>query len=231
MAKLLFSHPRVFRPLVATSMRSADVANKAVIAGRLELNGYADGSVFENLKFQITDDSKKKNIFTGTNYKYPAIATLYATGVTFDGCEFESDIATGVCGINYGSHASGKLLKVNNCKFEGDFYAIRTRTCFEITNNEFNVYTDQGTLAAVWTWGNGEAKTQKNAGATSVVFTGNKNVNASKVYGVQLTSTTFNYCHINFDVQNNTNFYELKDALSSACDYTGKVFAEGSETF
>ena len=213
------------------TIKSADANNKATIKGRVNIDNYADGIKFENIKFDINDDSKVKNSFTGANYKYPATVVIYASATNFEGCEFKADIASGVCGINYGAHAPGKLLKVNNCKFKGDFYAIRTRTLFEITNNEFDIYTAQGTLSAVWTWGNGEANTKSSSGANKVVFTGNNNVNANKVYGVQLTSTAFNYCHINYNVQGNTNFYELKESIYSACDFEGKTFEAGSETF
>lgn len=123
------------------------------------------------------------------------------------------------------------MLTVNNCKFVGDFYAIRSRTLFSVTNSVFDIFTNQGTLAAVFTWGNGEAGTQGDSGANSVVFTGNTNVNGNKIYGVQLTSTTFNYCHINYNVQKNDNFFALSEAVNSACDFTGKAFADGSETF
>lgn len=213
------------------TIKSADANNKATIKGRVNIDGYADGIKFENIKFDINDDSKVKNSFTGANYKYPATVVIYGSATNFEGCEFKADIASGVCGINYASHVAGKLLKVNNCKFQGDFYAIRTRTLFEITNNEFDIYTDQGTLAAVWTWGNGEYGTKGNSGANRVVFTGNNNVNANKVYGVQLTSSTFNYCYINYNVQGNTNFYELKESINSARDFEGKTFEAGSETF
>ena len=207
------------------TIKSADANNKATIKGRVNIDGYADGIKFEDIKFDINDDSKVKNSFTGTNYKYPATVVIYASATNFEGCEFKADIASGVCGINYAAHASGKLLKVNNCKFNGDFYAIRSRTHFEITNSEFNIFYSEGTLAAVWTWGNGNSWTDK------VVFTGNTNVTTSKVYSVQLTSSTFNYCDINFNVQGNTNFYELKDSVNSALDFTGKTFESGSETF
>ena len=213
------------------TIKSADANNKATIKGRVNIDNYADGIKFENIKFDINDDSKVKNSFTGTNYKYPGTVVIYASATNFEGCEFKADMASGVCGINNAAHAPGKLLKVNNCKFKGDFYAIRTRTLFEITNNEFDIYTDQGTLSAVWTWGNGEAGTKTSSGANRVVFTGNNNVNVNKVYGVQLTSSTFNYCHINYNVQGNTNFYELKESINSARDYEGKTFEAGSETF
>lgn len=222
-----------FTPKRNVKIVSENVADgrKAIIKGRVNIDNYADGIRFENVKFEINDASKVRPPFQGTNYKYPGIVMMYATAATFEGCEFACEIASGVCGINYGAYAPGKLLKVNNCKFTGDFYAIRTRTLFEITNNEFNVHTDQGILAAVWTWGNGEAGTLNNSGADVVTFTGNTNVNTNKVYGVQLTSTTFNYCELKINVQGNTNFYELSNSVNPSCVFTGSTFAEGSETF
>ena len=203
----------------------------ATIKGRVNVDGYADGITFKNIKFDINDASKVKDSFPGANYKYPAIVVIYATAANFEGCEFKADIASGVCGINYGAHAANKPLTVNNCKFTGDFYAIRSRTLFSVTNNEFNIHYSEGTLAAIFTWGNGEAGTKNDGGANKVVFTGNKNVNANKIYGVQLSSTTFNYCHINYNIQGNTNFHALADSVNSKCDFTGKSFAAGSETF
>lgn len=213
----------------AVTVSSVDADNKATIKGRIDVKADA---TFNNIKFDINDDSKVENVFTGTNYKYPSTANIYAAAVTFEGCDFKADYATGVCGINYAAHVEGKELKVNNCTFEGDFYAIRSRTLFSVTNSKFDIYTSAGTLAAVWTWGNGGANTQGDAGANSVTFTGNKNLNANAIYGVQLTSTTFNYCKININVQGNTGFEKLENAVNlDKCDFTGCTFAEGSETF
>ena len=198
---------------------------KAIIAGRFDVDSNAAGSTFTNLKFEITADSKVKKVFTGANYAYPSTVNIYAAGASFENCEFVADIATGVCGINYGAHTAGEVLKVNNCSFVGDFYAIRTRTLFEITNCTFDIYTTQGTLAAVWTWGNG------NSGADKVTFVGNKNVNANKVYGVQMTSTTFAYDKLVVNVQKNDNFHALANSINSACNFAGTTFVSGSEKF
>ena len=188
----------------------------ATIKGRVNVGSYGSDSQFKNIKFAINDASKHKNTFSGAQYKYPGIVVIYSAAASFDGCEFETNINAGVCGINYGAHAAGKKLVVNNCKFEGDFYAIRTRTLAEITNNEFDVYTDQGTLCAVWTWGNDAS------GANSLVFTNNTNVNEHGIYGVQVTSTTFKYDNVAFVVENNTGFVS-EFATSSSCDYTNST--------
>ena len=220
-----------FAPKYAAIVESASATEKAVLKGRVDIDSYGDGVSFKNVKFEINNDSQVKNVFTGSNYKYPAIVNIYAAAVNFDGCDFVTDIAKGVCGINYGSHAPDKMLTVNACTFTGDFYAIRSRTLFSITNSKFDIYTDQGVLAAVFTWGNGEAGSQGNSGADSVTFTGNENLNANLIRGVQLSSTTFNYCHINFNVQDNDNFMAFKDSVNPACDFTGCTFADGSEIF
>ncbi|MBR5200965.1 MAG: right-handed parallel beta-helix repeat-containing protein [Alistipes sp.] len=188
----------------------------ATIKGRVNVGSYGDGSQFKNLKFAINDASKAKNTYSGAQYKYPGIVVIYAAATSFDGCEFETNINAGVCGINYGTHEAGKKLVVNNCKFEGDFYPIRTRTLAEITNNKFDVYTSQGTLCAVWTWGNSDS------GANSVVFENNTNVNKHGIYGVQVTSTTFKYDNIAFVVKNNNGFVN-EFATNSACDYTNST--------
>jgi hypothetical protein len=220
-----------FRPLVATNFTSAS-AEKAVIAGRIDFDSYTAGSSVENIKFAITDESKVKYALSGsTNYQYPSTVNIKAAAVSFEGCEFETSYASAVCGINYGSHAIDQMLSVNNCKFVGDFYAIRSRTLFSVTNSVFDIFTNQGTLAAVFTWGNGEAGTQGDSGANSVVFTGNENINANQIRSAQLSSTTFNYCHINYNVQQNDNFLAFPDGVRPGLDFTGKTFSDGSETF
>ena len=211
----------VTRPVTIKSFEG----NKATIKGRVNVSS-CDGTTFENVKFSINDDSKKKNRFTGAPYQYPGIVVAYGASMTFEGCDFETSIAAGVCGINAGNHADASdLLTVNNCTFVGDFYAIRTRTLFSITNNVFDIYTDQGTLAAVWTWGNA------NSGATKVTFTGNTNKNANKVYSVQMTASNFVYNYITINVQDNTNFHALADGVNPARFNGTHTFAAGSETF
>ena len=200
--------------------------NKATIKGRVNIDSYGNNSIFKNIKFDINDESKVKNSFTGnTTYKYPGIVVIYAAATTFEGCEFKSDYASGVCGINYGAHGEGKLLTVNNCSFEGDYYAIRSRTQFSVTNSKFNIFTTEGKLCAVWTWGNG------NTWADSVTFTGNENLNENEIYGVQLTSKNFKYNNMDINVQGNTGFAKLEDSINPACTFSDIRFAEGSETF
>ena len=206
------------------TIKSGSMDNKSVIKGRVNVSGVACS--FENIKFEMNDASKHKNTYTGAPYQYPGIVVAYGAAMSFEGCEFEANLAAGVCGINAGNHskASDKLV-VNNCKFVGDFYAIRTRTLFSITNSEFDIYTTAGKLAAVWTWGNG------NSGATEVTFTGNENVNANEVYGVQMTASSFVYDYVAINVQNNTGFAPLAEGVNTARFNGTHTFVEGSETF
>ena len=174
--------------------------------------------------FDINNDSKVANVFSGAAYQYPAIVVIYAAATNFENCEFKTLRSANVTSINYGSHTAGCVLNVNNCSFVGDFYVIRSRTLFSITNSDFNIHTD-ATLAAVFTWGN------NNSGANSVVFTGNNNSSGYNTMGVMLSSTTFPYDNISYNVQGNTNFVAFKDSINPACSVTGSTFADGSETF
>ena len=197
--------------------------NKATIKGRVNA-GVADAS-FTNIKFEVNDASKVKNTFAGANYAYPAIVTVYGVATTFEGCEFQTSYSAAVCGINYGSHVAGKELVVNNCKFEGDFYAIRTRTLFSITNSEFNVHTTAGTLAAVWTWGNA------NTGANKVTFKNNVSTSGKPCYSVQMTASNFVYDYVTIDVQGNDGFLALANGVNPVRFNGTHIFAAGSETF
>ncbi len=210
-----------FKPSAPVTIKSVYPEDKAVIAGRVNANV---DCAFENIKFTVTDASKETYAFTGANYQYPAIVTIYAAATSFEGCEFETSLAKSVSGINYGSHVPGKELTVNNCKFVGDFYAIRTRTLFTITNSEFNTHTTAGTLAAVFTWGNG------NSGADKVTFTGNENTSGYETMGTMFSSTTFPYDNIHVNIQGNTGFSAFKDSVNPACTVTGLTYASGSES-
>lgn len=211
-----------FKPIAPATIKSYDPANKAVICGRIDFN---KDCYVENIKFEVGSESTAKGVYTGAQYNYPSTANIYAAGVTFEGCEFNTSISAGVCGINYGAHVAGKELVVNNCKFEGDFYAIRTRTLFTITNCEFNVFTTQGTLAAVWTWGNA------NTGANKVTFKNNVNTSGNPCYSVQMSASNFMYDYITIDVQGNTGFSALADGVNLARFNGTHTFAAGSETF
>jgi hypothetical protein len=111
-------------------------------------------SVYRSTTYDSLENYLGRGVYHGPNDFVSIFSTFYNL------------YNTGICGINYGSHTANKPLSVNNCTFNGDFYAIRTRTLFNITNNKFNVYTSAGKLAAVWTWGNGEAGTKMMAELT-----------------------------------------------------------------
>lgn len=211
---------KVNREVTITSF----AGNKATIKGRLNVDSHATLAC-ENIKFAVNDDSKHKNTFTGAQFQYPSIVAINCAATSFEGCEFEASYAAAVCGINYASHAAGKKLVVNNCKFVGDFYAVRSRTLFSITNSEFNVYTSAGTLAAVWTWGNG------NPWENEVVFKNNKSTSGKPCYSVQMTASNFTYNNTLIDVQGNEGFKALADGVNPARFNGTHTFAAGSETF
>lgn len=210
----------------AVTISSVSADNKATIKGRINVSGNSAGSSFNNIKFAINDATKHKNTFKGAPYQYPASVMIECVATSFEGCEFVTSLDDGVCGINYGNSAAGQLLTVNNCTFKGDFYAIRSRTMFSITNSEFDIYTTQGTLAAVWSWGGGGTGT-----ATSVTFTNNTNMNTNKIYSVQMSASNYSYDNIKFNIQKNTDFLHVSEGVNPARDFTGKTFTEGSETF
>ena len=211
---------KVNREVTITSF----AGNKATIKGRLNVDSHATLTC-ENIKFAVNDDSKHKNTFTGAQFQYPSIVAINCAATSFEGCEFEASYAAAVCGINYASHAAGKKLVVNNCKFVGDFYAVRSRTLFSITNSEFNVYTTAGTLAAVWTWGNG------NPWENEVVFKNNKSTSGKPCYSVQMTASNFTYNNTLIDVQGNEGFNALASGVNPARFNGTHTFAAGSETF
>ena len=187
----------------------------ATIKGRLNVDSTATGSEFKNINFGINDESKVKQVWTGAPYQYPAIVNVRNAATTFENCYFETNYAAGVCGINYGNALADKLLTVNKCKFEGDFYPIRSRVAFVITNNEF-VSTYAGNyLAAVWTWGLGGS-------AGTATFTGNKVTSSYVVYGVQATASNYAYSNTTFTIENNNGFAP-EFVTSSARDYTNST--------
>ena len=187
----------------------------ATIKGRVNVDSAATGSSFENIKFAINDASKVKQVWTGAPYQYPAIVNIRQAATTFDGCEFETDINVGVCGINYGNAYADRLLTVNACKFEGDFYPIRTRVVFNITNCEFvSTYQNNG-LAAVWSWGLGGDHGTAN-------FSNNTCVSSFEFYGVQATASNYAYSNTTFTFANNNGF-ATEFVTSTSRDYTNST--------
>ena len=187
----------------------------ATIKGRLNIDSPATGATFKNIKFAINDDSKVKQVWTGAPYQYPAIVNIRQAATTFEGCYFETNIGSGVCGINYGNAHADKLLTVNKCKFEGSFYPIRTRVAFNITNCEFvSTYNGDG-LSAVWSWGMG-------GDAATANFSNNKGVSNYVFNGVQATASNYAYSNTAFTFADNTGFTN-EFVTSSARDYTNST--------
>ena len=202
---------------------------KAVINGRVNIGSAGSGSAFENIDFTVSDESTVKNVFTGTNYQYPALVMIYAAAATFEGCSFETDITKAVAGINYGAHAEGKVLTVDKCEFNGDFYPIRSRALLSVTDSKFNSTYSANGLSAVWLWG---LNAQGGTTTGSVVFKGNTATSPSGVSlaGVVMAATNYLYNYLTFDVQGNTGFTPIY-GTSTSCTYSNNTFVEGSETF
>ncbi len=187
----------------------------ATIKGRVNVGSNGSGSSFENINFAINDASKAKNTFSGAQYKYPGIVVIYAAATSFEGCEFETDINAGVCGINYGAHAAGKMLNVNNCKFVGSYYALYTRVLFNITNCEFVSTYEDNYLAAVFSYGLG-------GDAGTANFSNNKGVSNYVFNGVQATASNFAFSNTTFTFANNEGF-TTEFYTSTSRDYTNST--------
>ena len=220
-----------FRPAAAATIKSASATDKAVIKGRVNIDNYADGIRFENIKFEINDDSTVKYPFEGTNYQYPAIVMIYAAATTFEGCEFTDLFNThNTVAINYGAHADGKMLTINDCYFQGYAYAIRSRALVSVTNSTFDHTHSSADPRAVWVWG----LTPYNSTSTTegqIIFKGNKATDKA-MYALQMTATSFDYDNLSIDVQNNENF--VADPImvnTTKCNYDNITFATGSATF
>lgn len=220
-----------FNPVAAATIKSASATDKAVIKGRVNIDQYADGIRFENIKFEINDDSTVKYSFEGTNYQYPAIVMIYAAASTFEGCEFTDIFNThNTVAINYGAHADGKMLTINDCYFQGYAYAIRSRALVSVTNSTFDHTHSSANPRAVWVWG----LTPYNSTSTTegqIIFKGNKATDKA-MYALQMTATSFDYDNLSIDVQNNENF--VADPImvnTTTCNYDNITFATGSATF
>ena len=191
----------------------------ATIKGRLNISENATGSAFKGIRFTINDDSKVKYAFTGAPYQYPAIVNVQNAATTFEGCYFETNIGSAVCGINYGNALADRPLTVTKCKFEGSFYPIRSRVAFNITENEFvSTYNGDG-LCAVWAWGINATNTSTYA--SKAIFSNNKAVAVSgKIFnGVQATASNYAFSNVEFTVEDNVNFTE-EFVTNPARDYT-----------
>lgn len=209
-------------------IESADPANPATIKGILAVAARADNVTFKNLKFDVSDNSTKK---TGhqylDRYERRSIVPIYAAQVTFDGCSFVNLYDNrSVVAINYYAHAVGKKLTVNNCSFQGYAYTIYSRALLTVTNSTFDQYHSDVNPRAIFLYGLGDGS------KGNVIFKNNKAIGKTS-YALQLSSTTFPYGEIEFDVQNNQNF--SVDGMAYLAhpdlDFSGVTFADGSDTF
>lgn len=224
-----------FKVVNDVTIKSADAGNKATIKGRVNIPAIDGVAKFENIKFEINDASTKKedgnDSFiqdkTARNlYQYPAVIMVYAAAATLEGCEFTDLYNThNVVAVNYGAHAVGKMLTINNCKFQGYAYAIRSRALVSVTNSEFSLTHSTANPRAVWVWGLGDSTNGK------VVFANNKSTDKT-IYALQMTSKNHPYSNIEFNVQGNTNLVENPFMINeTTCTYSNNSFAEGSLTF
>ena len=216
------------------AIKSIDPTNKSTIKGRMNLDVYSN-TTFDNIKFEVNDASKAKNSFTSSNnFTYPAIVVINAAAATFEGCEF-ADIynSHNVVAINYGSHAQGKMLTINNCKFQGYAYAIRSRANISITNCEFDHYHSTANPRAVFLWGLHDA-TNMSAGdgiSGTVIFTGNTATN-KEMAAVQMPTSSYGWKNIHFNIQNNTNFLDDPYIITMVeGKFQNITFEPGSKTF
>ena len=212
----------------STVIESADPANPATIKGILAVAARADDVTFKNLKFDVSDNSTKK---TGhqylDRYERRSIVPIYAAKVSFEGCSFVNLYdERSVVAINYYAHAVGKKLTINNCSFQGFAYTIYSRALLTVTNSTFDQYHSQVNPRAIFLYGLGDG-TKGN-----VIFKNNKAIGKTS-YALQLSSTTFPYGEIEFDVQGNENFSVDGQAYLAHpdLDFSGVTFAAGSETF
>ena len=203
------------------------VKGQATITGRVNVYTDAHGTSFKNINFDINDYSKVANSFTGANYQYPAIVVINCAAVSFDGCDFKTNINKSVGAINYGNHASNvsdQILTVKDCNFEGDFYAIRTRPFFNITDSHFKSTYPADGLSCVWVWGNGDSSNG------SVTFQRNT-AESNYVYGaLQLTASNYVYQNITFNVKDNVGYSDTYWTNPNRT-YKNITFVDGSETF
>jgi len=209
-----------------TTIKSANPDDKAVIKGVLGLGAYANVS-FENLKFDVSEKSLEK---TGhqylDRYERRSIVPVYAAEASFEGCDFVNLYdSRSVVAINYNAHIPGKLLKVNNCTFQGYAYTIYSRAVVSVTNSTFDQFHSEVNPRAIFLYGLGDGT------KGTVIFKNNKAIGKTS-YTMQLSSTTQPYGAIEFDVQGNENFkvdgkaFLVKEDL---IDKTQITYAEGSE--
>lgn len=203
---------------------SIDPANQAVVAGKLVAN--ADFMAV-NVAFK-PNATTATTLNTGTygsmvNNSYTSIVTVNTVAATFDGCTFTELNASGNSNaITYWAEATGKVLNVTNCTFEGANKAIYSKVLCNITNCTFNL-TEGSVPVYVWprATGNGECS-----------FVGNTTINTAYCK-VGFLSRKDPYANVVFNVQNNNGTYTNSFAKTNSAkfDMSTITFAAGSDTF
>ena len=212
------------------TIQSLDANNKGIISGKFIARG---DIAFKNVAFKPSANSMAKLGSSGygsyVDKGYTAIVTVYKVEAIFEGCEFtglHKDFAA--CAINYHQEASGKVLKVNNCTFEGTTTAIYSKVLCEITNSTFNL--DGGVAVHVWPRADGGSK---------IMFVGNENIANKEATAVAFLTQSVTYKNVEINVQNNRGFksfdgYTDENIGTRICfePYgAGLTFVPGSDRF
>jgi hypothetical protein len=208
--------------------KSADANNPATIMGALAIAAPTKSVEFENLKFDVSDNSTVKLGHQYLDrYERKSIVPIYASQVSFKGCVFSNLYDTrSVVAINYNAHIPGTMLTIDECSFTGYAYTIYSRALLCVTNSTFDQYHSEVNPRAIFLYGLGDGTQGK------VIFKNNTAVGKTS-YALQMSSTTQPYGAIEMDVRDNTNF--SVDGLSFLChpdrDFSGVTFVEGSDKF
>lgn len=209
-------------------IKSADANNPATIMGALAIAAPTKSVEFENLKFDVSDNSTVKLGHQYLDrYERKSIVPIYASQVSFKGCVFSNLYDTrSVVAINYNAHIPGTMLTIDECSFTGYAYTIYSRALLCVTNSTFDQYHSEVNPRAIFLYGLGDGTQGK------VIFKNNTAVGKTS-YALQMSSTTQPYGAIEMDVRDNTNF--SVDGLSFLChpdrDFSGVTFVEGSDKF
>lgn len=209
-------------------IKSADANNPATIMGALAIAAPTKSVEFENLKFDVSDNSTVKLGHQYLDrYERKSIVPIYASQVSFKSCVFSNLYDTrSVVAINYNAHIPGTMLTIDECSFTGYAYTIYSRALLCVTNSTFDQYHSEVNPRAIFLYGLGDGTQGK------VIFKNNTAVGKTS-YALQMSSTTQPYGAIEMDVRDNTNF--SVDGLSFLChpdrDFSGVTFVEGSDKF
>ena len=210
----------------SVNVASVDANAPATITGRVYIKGCK--GTFTSVKFDTNDASKSALELNGwSGYQYKAIVGIATNGeATFNKCSFKfMDTSAITNSIGY--------LKISECNFFGDSYAVYTRANIEITNSSFEV-TPAGVgqyagIMHVCGMENGKVTVKNVTGRDSggdnishIMFLGSTNLDANGAYMGPVT----------FDVQGNTGFtYSFYKGNGLKISHEDHIFAEGSAKF